>query len=206
MSDTLVILLHGVGSSGANLAGLGEHWRGIMPDASFAAPDGPEPFDQGGAGRQWFSVRGVTPANRAERIVAARSAFDATLRSIVARHGFAERLGQVALVGFSQGSIMALDAIVSGRWPVGAVVAFSGRLASPEPFAPVLSARVCMIHGSADPVMPLTEMHDAEQRLRRAGLSVEAHVMDGLGHTISERGAAIGGSFLAKGPADRSGG
>lgn len=58
MTLKLVILLHGVGSQGAHLAPLGQVWQAAMPGTDFVAADGPQAFDHGGAGRQWFSVRG----------------------------------------------------------------------------------------------------------------------------------------------------
>jgi hypothetical protein len=102
---------------GDDLAGLGPMWADRLPDTAFASPDGADPFDHDptGQARQWFSVTGVTPHNRFARIVAARDAFDRCLAEIVERHGFAGRLDRVAMAGFSQGSIMALDAVVSGR-------------------------------------------------------------------------------------------
>ncbi|MFD2239359.1 alpha/beta hydrolase [Aureimonas populi] len=198
MSEGLVIFLHGVGSRGADLAPLGEMWRSALPGTDFAAPDAPFAFDQGSGGRQWFSVRGVTPANRAERILAARSAFDGTIAGIVEAHGLTDRLDRVALVGFSQGSIMALDALVSGRWPVGAIVAFSGRLASPEPFAPSTRTRTLLVHGDADPVMPVQEGEAALDGLKRAGVDASLTVLPGLGHTISPQGASAALDFLSR--------
>jgi phospholipase/carboxylesterase len=198
MKPSLVIFLHGVGSRGADLAALGHHWMDRLPGAIFASPDGPEPFDQGGAGRQWFSVSGVTPANRATRIVAARGQFDRLISAAVEEHGFTGRLDRVALAGFSQGSIMALDAVVSGRWPVGAVLAFAGRLASPEPFAPAQgSTRILLVHGTADPVMPFAEATEAERRLSQSGRDVRVQSVAGLGHSISREAADAGVSFLA---------
>jgi phospholipase/carboxylesterase len=198
MNPSLIIFLHGVGSRGTDLAALGHHWVGRLPGATFASPDGPEPFDQGGAGRQWFSVSGVTPANRAGRIVAARANFDRVISAAVEEHGFTGRLDRVALAGFSQGSIMALDAVVSGRWPVGAVLAFAGRLASPEPFAPAQgNTRILLVHGTADPVMPFAEATEAERRLSQSGRDVRVQSVAGLGHSISREAADAGVSFLA---------
>jgi phospholipase/carboxylesterase len=198
MSRGLVIFLHGVGSRGADLAPLGDAWRAVLPETAFAAPDAPFPFDQGGAGRQWFSVRGVTPANRADRVLAAREAFDQAIGGIVAAHGLEGRPDRVALVGFSQGSIMALDAVASGRWPVAAVVAFSGRLASPTPFRPATGSRVLLVHGDADPVMPVQEGLEAEALLKRAGVDVTLRRLPGLGHTISQQGTTAAGAFLSQ--------
>ena len=196
MKRNLVILLHGVGSSGANLATLAEAWRNTLPNADFAAPDAPFPFGHG-PGRQWFSVNGVTEANRPERVAAARGPFDKTLGDIIAAHGLTDQPGRIALVGFSQGSIMALDAVASGRWPVAAVVAFSGRLASPKPLAPAQGARVLLIHGDADPVMPASESVRAAAVLKELGVDATSQILRGVGHTISPEGASIAGSFLA---------
>jgi phospholipase/carboxylesterase len=199
MKCPLVILLHGVGSHGADIAQLGGLWQQSLHDTRFAAPDGPEPFGPPGfPGRQWFSVQGVTPENRPARVAAARPAFDRILHDIVAAHGLGDDLGRVALVGFSQGAIMALDALASGRWPVGAVVAFSGRLASPPPLAPALGIPVMLLHGAADPVMPAAESERAAATLAALGVRAECHVFPRLEHGISPEGAAMAGRFLAK--------
>lgn len=197
MSDQLVILLHGVGARGENLAGLGPIWTRSLPGTVFAAPDGPMPFDQGGPGRQWFSIRGVTEANRGARIVAARPAFDETLNRIIAARGFEGRLDRVALVGFSQGAIMALDALATGRWPVAAVVAYSGRLATPEALTPARTPAL-LIHGDADMAIPFTESLAAADRLKAAGADVRVEIEPRHYHGISPEGAAEGARFLAQ--------
>lgn len=193
----LVILLHGAGSNGADMAPLADRLRPALPQAAFASPDAPAPFDGGPPGRQWFSVSGITPANRAGRIAAARDGFDRTLRGILAAHGLEGRPDLVALLGFSQGSIMALDAVASGRWPVAAVAAFSGRLATPAPLTPAAGTKVLLVHGSADPVIPATETQAADAALRAAGVTVASHILPGIGHTISQQGVALAARFLA---------
>jgi phospholipase/carboxylesterase len=196
-SHILVIMLHGVGSSGSDLAPLGDVWKGDLPGAVFVSPNAPTPSSFG-SGYQWFSVAGVTEDNRSARIEDARMAFDATISAIIKENGFADRLDQVALVGFSQGTIMALDAVASGRWPVGAVVGFSGRLASPLPLQPAVGTPVLLVHGSADPVIPAAETTKAAALLQPLGMHVETVIMPGLGHTISADGAARAGMFLAQ--------
>lgn len=193
----LVIMLHGVGSSGADLAPLADLWKNAVPGAIFASPNAPSPSSFG-AGYQWFSVAGVTEENRSGRIKEARPAFDATISAIINENGFADRLDRIVLVGFSQGTIMALDAVASGRWPVGAVVGFSGRLASPLPLAPAVGTPVLLVHGSADPVIPAAETTRAAAALRPLGMSVETVIVPGLGHTISAEGAARAVSFMAE--------
>lgn len=197
MTKALVIFLHGVGSNGDDLAPLGQHWAGLLPDVKFASPDAPFPADQG-AGFQWFSLTGVTPKNRPARVRDARQAFDATLTQILASHGMQNRREKVVLVGFSQGAIMALDALASGRWPLAGVVAFSGRLAyegalTPHPHTPVL-----LVHGHADSVVPWTETDSASLRLKSANVPTETQLEPTTGHTISGRGAKRAAAFIAQ--------
>lgn len=193
----LLIMLHGVGSNGADLAPIGQHIaQNIGADA--ASPDAPHHFEQGGTGRQWFSITGVTEANRPARVAAARASFDATLAAIIAAHGLQNQLHNVALIGFSQGAIMALDAVASGRWPVGAVIAFSLRFASPAPLTPALHTPVLLIHGTTDPVMPVQVATNAEAALTAAGINTKLHLLPGVGHTITPEGVALAETFLAE--------
>jgi phospholipase/carboxylesterase len=197
LHDSLVILLHGVGASGSDLAPLGDALRPHLPRTRFASPDAPGRSEHG-PGRQWFSVAGVTEANRPQRVEAARAEFDRVLNAQINGLGFAGRLDRVALVGFSQGSIVALDALASGRWAPAAIVAFSGRLASPGLLAPAAGMRALLIHGEADPVIPAWETRQAAAKLRELGVHVETHVFPGLGHSVSAEGIALAGEFLAR--------
>lgn len=194
-AESLIILLHGVGSNGSNMMALADSWRETLPGTIFAAPDAPMSFDQG-AGRQWFSISDVTEENRAQRIVAARPAFDRVIRTEIEQHDFSDRLERVALVGFSQGSMMLLDAVASGRWPVAAAVAFAGRLAAPPPFALTGKTRFLLAHGTADSVVPVTEMERAYAALASSGFAVESLLIPNVGHTIVPEAAKAAAGFI----------
>lgn len=196
-ASTLVILLHGVGSSGEAMVSTGRRILSRLPGVVIATPDAPEPSDFN-SGRQWYDIAGMTAEGRPERVRSGRPGFDATVSKIIEENGFAEKLQRVAFVGFSQGTIMSLDAVASGRWPVGAVVGFSGRLASPAPLSPKGSTPLLLIHGTEDAVIPLFETEHAAERLVALGLPVETRIEPGLGHAISHSGANAAGEFLAK--------
>ena len=193
-AEGLVIMLHGFGSNGADLLGVAEFWRDALPRVATVGPNAPE---RAGLGFQWFSLAGISEANRPARIAAARPTFDALIGGIIAENGFADRLDKVVFVGFSQGSIMALDALASGRWPIAGVVAFAGRLASPEPLAPGKTP-LLLIHGEADPVISATESVSASVRLKALGVPTELLLLPGVGHTISPQGAARAGATIAE--------
>jgi len=197
MAQALVIFLHGAGSNGEDLAVLGEQWAGLLPDVAFAAPDAPWPFEHA-MGYQWFSLTGVTPENRPARVRAARAAFEEMLQQLMARHNMADAWDKVILVGFSQGAIMALDALASGRYPLAGVVAFSGRLAfdatpTPQPWASAL-----LIHGKADDVIPWRETQSAASRLQAAGVHITVSYEAATGHTISPQGAMQAMTYIAQ--------
>jgi len=197
MTKGLIVLLHGVGSNGRDLADLGEYWASTLPQIAFASPDAPDLFEHG-EGYQWFSLSGVTPANRAQRVFNARQAFDQKLAAILMQHQMQDRLDRVVLVGFSQGTIMGLDAVVSGRWPVAGLVAFSGRLASPAPYQPAKNTPVMVVHGMADSVIPYAESEAAAAQLRELGMIVSTQFEPSVGHTISARSVRSAGEFIGQ--------
>lgn len=199
VNGSLIVFLHGVGALGADLVPLAEPLSAFLPSTIFVAPDGPARFDGGGLGRQWFSVAGITPDNRQQRVEQAREAFDRIVSAALAERGFAGRLDRVAFFGFSQGAIMALDAIASGRWPVAAVVAASGRLPGAADPLPVAAATpVLLLHGEADATVPPEESRRAATRLTAAGFKVETRFYARLGHSISGQGVEAAGAFLAR--------
>ena len=169
-----VIFLHGVGSSGAAMAPLAEAVALAVPAH---CPDGPQAFPHG-QGRQWFSIDGVTEANRPARVAAALPAFT----EIVSQYG---DTSDSLLIGFSQGAIMALHAVAAGL-PVAGVFALSGRLAGPV--APRSDwPAITLLHGSADPMMPPAVAQATEAWLRDAGAAPQLTIFDGLGHSVDAR-------------------
>ena len=192
----LAILLHGVGAHGSSIAWMADHLA--LPGLAFAAPDAPFAFDQapGGPARQWFSVTGVTAANRPARVTAARAPFDAVLSGTIAAHGLSGHPARVALIGFSQGAIMALDAVAAGRWPIGALIAFSGRLATDAPLTPA-PAPILIAHGRQDTVIPATEAEQAHAALTAAGARPELILETNLGHAPGPQGMARARALLA---------
>ncbi|PLZ04454.1 hydrolase [Burkholderia sp. WAC0059] len=197
---SLVVLLHGVGSNAQDLMPLVDAWRDALPGVAFASLDGSEPFDGGFGGRQWFSLRDVDEMNREARVAAALPALERMLDAELAHWGLDH--GALALVGFSQGSIMSLYRAATRPERLAAVVAYAGRLAAQ------VSARngtpLTLVHGVDDGVIPVAELDRAEAAFRAAGFAVDAYRLPGVEHTISQQGAVLGGRALARAFAGRS--
>jgi phospholipase/carboxylesterase len=149
-APTLLVLLHGVGGSPADMAPLGERIAACAPYAIIAAPPAAHPCDLGTQGHQWFSVAGIDEANRPGRIRAALPAFIDTIRALQREHGAGPE--HTVLAGFSQGAIMALAG--SGEvWLARHVIAIAGRFA-PLPQRWDARTAVTLVHGRMDGVMP----------------------------------------------------
>lgn len=195
----LVILLHGVGADGNDLIGLAPHWAPQLPGAKFISPDGPEPCDMAPFGRQWFSLMDRTPDVVAAGIAGAGPVLNAFIDGALARLGLDD--AALALVGFSQGTMMALHVALGRARPVAALVGYSGALAGPEAAAGAAAFRsrppVMLIHGDSDDVVPVESHLDAVEKLRAGDIAVSAHVRPGLGHGIDDEGLGLGGAFLA---------
>lgn len=196
MAQRLIILLHGAGADAQSMreacARLDRAGRDLV------ALDGFDAFERGTGGRQWFSLNGITPQNRAERVRQVRPAFDALLTQTIADHGFTGREDDVALLGFSQGAILILDAVARGRWRVGAAVACAGRLNTDPPYIPTKTP-VLLVHGSHDPVIASIESLKAAECLTLAGGSARAVELPGLAHHLDPAMIEMADDFLGQG-------
>lgn len=170
-----MIMLHGVGASGRDLVSLANVVRDAVPFLSVHTPDAPFAFDLGPMGRQWFSIAGVTSANRGKRVEEARAAFNALIDALPIDQ-------PLILFGFSQGAIMALDALASGRHRPHLTIAVAGRLAlSPAPSE--WHGEALLIHGRHDEVIPVSVGEAAARALAAAGHLVRFEEVPG-GHGI----------------------
>lgn len=193
----VVALLHGVGADGSDLIDLAPMLAPALPGTAFHAPDAPFPCDMAPYGRQWFSLLDRRPAAMLAGIQASAPLLDAWLDAVLARHGLGpERL---ALLGFSQGCMMALHVGPRRAIAPAAVVGISGALLGGERLAQEIRSRprVLLVHGDADEVVPFGALAQAEAGLRAAGLSVTAVARPGLGHGIDPEGLDAAAQFLA---------
>lgn len=198
----LVVFLHGYGADGADLIEIGRQWRAFLPDAEFVAPHAPERCSASPTGRQWFPLTMRDPEERWRGCVAARPTLDAFLDAELDKRGMND--SALALVGFSQGTMMALHTGLRRKRAPRAILGYSGIYvlgpAQPgdEPAAHEKPPAVLLAHGEDDEIIPVEALLMSANALADAGVPTQWHLSARLGHGIDETGLIHGALFLAQ--------
>ena len=196
-ASALVVLLHGYGANGDDLIALGDGWQGALPDAAFVAPNAPETIPGMYGGLQWFALTLRDPSEYWRGVSSAQPALDRFLDAELARYRLAA--DRLVLVGFSQGSMMALHVGLRRASAPAGIVGYSGLLAGPEHLDQTKARPpMLLVHGEADDLIPVEALHMAREALAGAGLPVEWHVRPGLGHGIDPEAQWMAGHFIAR--------
>ncbi|MCV0427490.1 MAG: dienelactone hydrolase family protein [Roseibium sp.] len=192
----LIVILHGYGADGTDLIDLGRAWQGQLPDAAIVAPDAPDrlPFEALG-GRQWFALNERSPTEYRIGAEAAQPLLDRFLDAELEKLALDER--SLALVGFSQGAMMAFQCGLRRGTSPAAIIGYSGLLPGADELDGVASeSPVLIVHGREDDVVQDYHADAAQTAFARAGITAKVHKLEGLGHSIDERGMVLGGRFL----------
>jgi len=208
-----VVLVHGYGASGDDLIGLAPFFASALPDAIFYSPNAPEQWEGGMmGGRQWYSLAGFDPAAiqqdplrmgetfRAmnDRVVKAAGRLDLFLDQIMAAHNLAAE--RIALLGFSQGTIMSLHVGLRRVQKIGAILGYSGALSAADRLGAEIRSKppVALVHGAEDPVIPALATTESEKVLKTLNVPCEVTIIPGLQHGIDNTGAQVGAAFLKR--------
>ncbi|MCX7338759.1 MAG: dienelactone hydrolase family protein [Alphaproteobacteria bacterium] len=196
----IVVFLHGYGASGDDLLSLGEAWESSLPNTLFIAPNAPDRCDMNMDGYQWFGLQDFSPFNVRSGLDRVRPTLVRYLKNLLTKHTL--NTHDLALVGFSQGTILALEMLFALPG-LGAVLGYSGAFYPPPVFEPPLhsalgNTNVMLVHGTADMVVPYSALLQASAQLNLYGIQAQTHTCDGVGHTIDFKGLELGGEFLGR--------
>jgi len=192
----LVIFLHGYGSNGQDLIGLGQHWARDLPHVQWVSPNAPDPVPGAPDGYQWFPISNLDPERIEAGAAAAWPLVDAFIDQELTRYGLTE--SDLVLCGFSQGTMLSLATGLRRERPVAGIMGFSGALPGGGRLKDEMRSRppIMLVHGDQDDVLPLGFMFDALENLAAAGHGAQWHISQGLPHSIGEDGLDIGRQFI----------
>ena len=191
VDSSLVIFLHGYGANGNDLLGLADQLSEHLPDTVFLAPDAPETCSVNPGGFQWFPIPGIDGSTEEESergLLRATEDLQMFIKQSMEEEGLSE--AETILIGFSQGTMMALHVGPRMADSILGIIGFSGRILNPESLIEDCKSKppTLLIHGDQDDVVPFSSLSAAESTLQECGFEVETHVMEGSGHGISPDG------------------
>ena len=199
----LVVFLHGYGADGNDLIDIGRAWQQVLPDAAFVSPHAPQPCGQAPTGREWFPLTFRDPDERWTGVNTAAPLLNVFIDAELKRRSLPD--SALALVGFSQGTMMALHVGLRRATAPAAIVGYSGMLVVPEDidadkFAAEIRGRppVLLVHGDQDQLIPVQALMHAAQGLAALEIPVEWHISAGVEHGIDQEGLRQGGEFLVR--------
>ena len=194
----LVVMLHGVGSNGDDLIGLVPYLGKALPHVGFFSPNAPYPYDMAPVGYQWFSLADRSPSAMLAGAEAAAPLLQEYIDMLLDKHGL--QPSDLALLGFSQGTMMSLYSAPRMQQQIAGVVGFSGALLGATKLREETKSRppILLVHGQQDDIVPVSALHAAVEGLQQAEFSVQWIVRPGLPHSIDAEGLNAAAFFLAE--------
>ncbi len=192
-----VILVHGYGANGRDLISIGQEWALDCPDTLFIAPDAPDRCELAPMGHQWFSLDNYTREAMEKEISTAWKILSKFIDDVMDEYSLTEN--KIILMGFSQGTMMALHAALMRKNPCAGVLGYSGRLLINKEQLDTIPHKkmpIHLIHGSADLVVSVDEWEDAMAILKDNKYNITGYKTKGLGHGIDITGIESGLYFI----------
>lgn len=196
---SLVVLLHGFGSNGQAMLGLGRTLSTALPDTTFLAPDAPDAAPGRPGGRMWYTIPELGGSSTEEadlRLQASARKLDTYLDDQLAAHGLPA--AAMALLGFSQGAGMAYEVAPRRRDQLAGVIAIAGRMKRKDTLATEARSTppFLILTGAEDHLLATDEITQTADALSAANIPALRVLMAGTAHTISDEGINAVGEFL----------
>ena len=196
--NSLVILLHGIGADAFDLIPLAKHWSLTLKKTKFYSLQAPYPYRFAESGRQWFDLEDRDQTRILKEIELVKPMIITLLKKKLKKYNLQYK--DLILVGFSQGTMVALNLALTIKEELRAVLGYSGGVILTKSGKIEINSKpkICLIHGKEDEVVPKKMMESTEIVLKDSAIDINTHLIENLGHSINEEGLEIGQNFLVK--------
>lgn len=198
---SLVIFLHGYGANGSDLIGLADSLSEGFHDTTFISPDAFENCPGNPSGFQWFPIEWLYGSENQNIEIEIEKPISFLRNWIKSQmEEFNVNPSKTMIIGFSQGTMMALHLATRGHETYAGVVGFSGKLLSANKLSKESNVKMplLLVHGTDDQVVPLENLNEASDALLSVGYRTFVHVSRGIGHGISPDGISAVKKFMKR--------
>jgi len=196
--NSLVILLHGIGADAFDLIPLAKYWASTLTKTKFYSLHAPYPYQLAPSGRQWFGLEDRDQTRILKEIELIKPLIVAFTKSKLKYHNLQYK--DLILVGFSQGTMVALNITLTIKEEIRGVLGYSGGVILTKSGKINISSKpkVCLIHGKDDEVVPKKMMEATKIILNDSNIDIDTHLIENLDHSINQECLEIGQNFLVK--------
>jgi len=196
--NSLVILLHGIGADAFDLIPLAKYWALTLKKTKFYSLHAPYPCRLTSFGKQWFDLEDRDQTRILKEIELVKPMIITFLKKKLKDYNLQYK--DLILVGFSQGTMVALNLTLTMKEEVRGVLGYSGGviLTKSGKIEIISKPNICLVHGKNDEVVPKKMMETTKIILKDNNIDVDTHLIENLGHSIDQKGLEIGQNFLVK--------
>lgn len=193
-----IILLHGYGGSGEDIAALSINWKRFLPNTIFICPNGHEKCKINPSGYQWFDLSTENEKTVLEESIKAENILHKFIEEI--KFEYKLKTNQICLLGFSQGCMISINIGLTSNEPLNCIVGFSGKILNKNDLAKrkTTQTNFLLIHGENDDVVSATNLLDAKDFFLRNKVPIETIMIKNSGHFIPAEASSQALNFIRK--------
>ncbi len=194
----IIVLCHGYGGDGRDISSLAVHWQRFLPDAIFLCPNAPEVCSVNPQGYQWFDLTTEEEGIILEKSLIAEEKLNTFLDQ--ALNNFQLETSNLALVGFSQGSMMGIQVGLKKKEEINCLIGYSGKIINKKHLSDNINSKpkIFLMHGTNDTIVPPTHLLEAKEYLNKCGIKIKTKLFKNCEHKIPVEGSSLGLGFLKK--------
>ena len=193
-----VILLHGYGGDGNDIAPVTINWKRFLPNTIFICPDGPETCSINPMGYQWFDLNSEDEEYITKKALEAEDLLKKFIVEI--KNKFNLLNSNICLSGFSQGCMMSINVGLTSKKPFRSIIGFSGKIIDIDDLKvrKKNSTSTLLIHGDLDDIVSPTHLLEAKDFFLREDINIETHLIKNCGHHIPIEASSLALNYILK--------
>ena len=196
--DNAVILCHGYGGDGKDIAILANYWKNYLPKTVFVCPDAPERCAVSPTGFQWFDLMDQTNDEILTKSLVAEIKLNKLIDEVKAEYNIIA--DKIILCGFSQGCMISLQTGLKREDKINSIIGYSGKIIDVKHIENNIKSKpdIILMHGDKDEVVPVSFLLEAKELFNRIDYKIQTKIFQNCEHRIPQEGSSLGLEFIKK--------